>query len=317
MSLAQFIGKRLVFAVFAMVLVSMLVFALLFVSPGSPEQVLLGASNPTPATIAAVRAKYHLGDPAVLQYWHWISGLLHGDFGTSIQSSQPVTELISAGASITLPLTLLALTMTLVVGVPLGIVAGVKNGGPLDRISTAVSTIAVSAPVFAVAIIFLYVFSIDLHWFPVFGAGEGVLGRLWHLTLPAITLAISMMALIVRQTRAAALHVDNQDYTISARARGLPERVIWVRYAFRNSALPVVTSAGILLAYALTGAVLVEEVFSLPGLGSLVVNAVNTKDIPVVQAIALLAAAAVVIVNLVVDLFYVLLDPRVRKATLV
>jgi peptide/nickel transport system permease protein len=316
MGLLRFIAKRLAFAVFAMVFISFLIFGLLFVSPGSPEQVLLGASNPTPATIAAVRAKYHLGDPFLSQYWRWLRGACHGDLGRSIQTTQTVTSTIRGALPITSTLAVMALAIVLAVGIPLGLVSGVRNGSFIDRLITVTSTIAVSAPVFAVGIILLYVFGVGLRWFPVYGAGAGVFDRVYHLLLPAITLATGMVALIARQTRASALNVDSQDYLAFARARGLPARTIWIRYIFRNSALPVVTSAGIVLAYTLTGAVLVEQTFSLPGIGSLIVNAVNNKDIPVVQGVALLAAAVVVVVNLVVDLCCLLLDPRVRKAAL-
>jgi peptide/nickel transport system permease protein len=299
-----------------MLLVSMTVFALVNLSPGSPEQLLLGANNPTEAALQAIREKHHFDRPIPVQYWYWLRNAVQGDLGTSLQANESVIATIAPRLPVTLALSALALLLTTVVSVPLGMLAAARRGKVLDRVVTTATTLGASAPTFVVGVLLLYFFGVWLRWFPVFGSGEGWLDRLWHLVLPAVTLAISLITFVTRQTRASALHVYGKDYMTSARARGLSSRVIWGRYAVRNSALPVVTSTGVVFAYTLTGAVLVEETFSLPGIGSLIVQSVSAQDIPVVQGVALLAAFAVVVINLVVDLAYVGLDPRVRRSVL-
>ncbi|MBK1787282.1 ABC transporter permease [Prauserella cavernicola] len=313
MSVALVIGRRLLAIAVIMIVVSFLVFAILFATPGSPEQLLLGAGPTTPEALAAVRAKYHLDEPLFTQYLYWLGDAVRLDFGESIQTSQPVVSVLGERLPITLFLAGYATVIALLVGIPSGLLAGLRNGTAGDRLVTFVTTLGISAPSFAIGILLLYVFGITLGWFPIFGAGEGFADRLLHLTLPAVALSATVLAIIARQTRAAALTVESQDYMTFARARGLPRRLLFGRYALRNSSLPVVTSSGLVLASFLTGAVLVEQVFAIPGLGSLTVAAVTNKDVPVVQAVALLAALVVLVLNLLADLAYTVLDPRVRK----
>ena len=314
--LAPYVARRLVTAALLVTAASVAVFALLWLAPGDPAQILLGTRSATPSALAAVRAAYHLDDPVVVQYLHWAGSALRLDFGQSIQTRQPVTSLIAERAPVTVELALYAIAIVVAVGVPLGMVAGARRGRLTDRVVTGVSTLAVSAPAFALGILLLSVLGAGLGLFPVFSAGEEGLDRLWHLTLPALTLAAGQAAVVVRQTRASALGVYGQDYLTFARARGLSSGLVWRRYALRNAALPVVTTVGLLLASGVTGAVLVEQTFSLQGLGALAVTAVNTKDVPVVQAISLLVAVAVVVANLAVDLVQLALDARVRARVL-
>jgi peptide/nickel transport system permease protein len=316
MKLAQFVAKRLVIATLLVLAVSVAVFGLLWLAPGDPALILLGARAATPESLAAVRAQYGLDQPVALQYLNWLAAMVRLDFGESIQTREPVMTLLADRAPVTVELALYAIVLVVLVGVPAGMLAAARRGRGADRLLTGVSTLAVSAPPFALGILLLSVLGAELGIFPVFGAGDEGWDRIWHLTLPAIALAAGQAAVVVRQTRASALNVYGKDYLTFARARGLPAGLIWGRYAVRNAALPVVTTVGLLLASGVTGAVLVEQTFSLKGLGALAVSAVGSKDIPVVQVITAIVAVAVVLGNLAVDLAQVALDPTVRKEVL-
>lgn len=312
MDILAFIGRRLLAMAALLAIVSFLVFGLLTLAPGSPEQTLLGTRPATPEAVAAIRDQYDLDEPFLERYGTWIAHAVQGDFGDSVQSQQPVTDVLAQRWPATLELALYAFAIALLVAIPAGMVAGVRRGGAVDRGVSLTALIGFSAPAFATGILLLYVFGVELEWVPTFGLGDGVGDRLLHLTLPAITLAIAGSALLVRQTRAAVMDVATRDYMTFARARGLSRRRIWISYALRNSALPIVTAGGLLLATMLTGAVLVEQTFGLPGMGSLLVESVGSQDIPVVQALTLITAAVVVAMNLAIDLVYLAVDPRIR-----
>ena len=316
MRLAGFVAKRLVIAALLVLAVSVAVFGLLWLAPGDPAQILLGSRAATPEALAAVRAQYGLDHPVWVQYVHWLAAMARLDFGESIQTREPITTLLAQRAPVTVELALYAIVLVVLVAVPAGMVAAARRGRPTDRLLTGISTLAVSAPPFALGILLLSVLGAELRIFPVFGAGDEGWDRLWHLTLPAIALAAGQAAVVVRQTRASSLNVYGKDYLTFARARGLSGSLVWRRYALRNASLPVVTTVGLLLASGITGAVLIEQTFSLKGLGALAVSAVNTKDIPVVQVITGFVAVAVVLGNLAVDLVQVALDPMVRKQVL-
>lgn len=305
--------RRLAIIAAQLMAVSVVIFGVLFMTPGKPEQILLGSQTASPEALEAVRAKYHLDETLAEQYWIWVKQAAHLDFGRSIQTGQTVTSVIAERLPTTLFLAVFAILLVVLIAIPLGLIAGVRPGAWVDRMITISTTIGVSAPSFAVGIAVLYVFGVVLGWFPVYGAGEGFVDRLWHLTLPAATLALTVIALVARQTRASVLAVNTQDFMTFARVRGLPARHIWMRYLLRNSSLPVVTSIGLVLAYFLTGAVIVEQTFALQGIGSLILSSINTKDVPVVQAVGMLAALFVLMSNLIADLSYAVLDPRLRK----
>lgn len=315
MTVAVYILKRLAAGAVLLVVLSFLIFCLQAASPGSPIQTLLGTRPATPELIAALNAKYHLDQPFLAQYWHWLTSALQLDFGQSIsiQTDTPVGDIIVDRIGISVQLALYALVIVLVAGVPLGMAAGIRRGSAVDRSISLFATIGISAPAFVLSVLLLYLFGVALGWFPVYGVGEGFADRAAHLTLPALAMAIFLSAIVIRQTRAATLTVMRQDYITFARIRGLhPIRVLG-RYALRNSALPVVTSAGLLLISMLTAAVFVEQVFSLPGVGSLLYNAVMNKDVPLVQGIALVLGVFVIAVNLAVDLAGLAVDPRTRS----
>lgn len=309
---AVLILKRLLAAIVILLVVSFAIFTLLYIAPGSPEQALIGARPATPKLIAHLRAEFHLDEPFLVQYWIYLKGVLTLDFGTSARTGIPVSTMISEAAPITLFLGIYAFLLTTVFGVIAGITAALRHRSAWDRGVVGLSIVGVSTPAFASGFLLMYVFSIELGWLPTIGAGEGFSGHLSHLTLPAIALAISGAALVVKLTRAAMVNSLEQDYVTFARARGLSQRRVVGGYGLRNALVPIVSSGGLILAYVLTGAVLVEVTFIVPGLGSMLVEAVNTKDVPVVQAVALLFAAVIIAVNLVVDVLYIFIDPRIR-----
>jgi peptide/nickel transport system permease protein len=309
-----FFIRRLLAMAGTLLIVSFLVFSLLYVLPGDPAILLLGPVRATPEAIARIRAEYNLDAPFLEQYVTWLGNALHGDFGRSIRSGVPVTDMLAERMPITVGLGVYAIVITVVVAIPAGLAAGMRRGSRVDRGVTVGSLIGLSAPPFAVAVLLIYVFAVTLGWFPAFGAGDDPLDRIYHLTLPAIALAFGNIAIVSRQTRAATMDVAHQDYVTFARARGTPARTVWRTYVLRNASLPVITIVGLVLAFSLTGAVLIEWAFALPGIGALLVESVNLRDVPVVQAVAMLTAVVVLSVNLIVDVTYFLLDPRLRRA---
>ena len=314
MKIVTFVARRLVGMIAILLVVSFLVFCLLSLAPGDPAITLLGGpSKATPEAIAQVRALYHLDEPLLTQYWYWLQGVLRFDFGRSISSQLPVTETLGERFPITVALAVYSFIITVVIAIPLGLAAGIRRGTRLDRSVTAGSLVGFAAPVFALAVFLIYVFAVQLGWFPVYGPGKGAIDRIYHLTLPAIALAVGQIAIISRQTRAATMDVATQDYVTFARVRAVPARTVWGGYVLRNAALPVITISGLVLAFSLTGAVLVEQAFALPGLGTLLVASVNVLDIPVIQAITLLTAFVILSFNLIIDVTYFALDPRLRR----
>jgi peptide/nickel transport system permease protein len=313
-TIARFAARRLAVMAAILAIVSFLVFSLLALTPGDSAALLLGPQKATPELIARIRAEFGLDDPFLVQYRDWVVAALRGDFGRSIRSGQPVTTMISERVGVTVWLAGYAFVLTMLIAIPFGLIAGMRKGRLADRLATASSLIGLSAPTFAVGYLLMYLFSVLLDWFPAFGFGDGFLDTLWHMTLPAVTLAVSQIAILLRQTRAAAMSIVDRDYITFARARAVPSRRIWQRYVLHNASLPVLTSAGLLLAYSLTGAVLVENVFALQGLGSLLVTAVAQLDLPVVQTLTMFTALLVLATNLVVDLMYFVFDPRLRRA---
>ncbi|MFF4507115.1 ABC transporter permease [Streptomyces sp. NPDC001401] len=317
MSVTTFVLRRMSGGLLVLLVLSFLVFALLAASPGSPIQTLLGTRPATPELVHELRGRYHLDDPFALQYLHWFSDAVRLDFGRSIsvQSGTPVADMIYGRLALSAELAVYCLLLVLLLGVPLGVIAGIRHGRTADRIISLLATAGFGAPVYALSIVLLYVFGVALDWFPVYGAGDGFADRVTHLTLPAVALATVLSAVVVRQARAATLTVLRQDYITFARLRGLGPRRVLIGYVLRNCAPPVLTSAGMLLIAPLSAGIFIEQVFSLPGAGSLLLSAVTSEDVPVVQALALLIGALVVLVNLLVDLLGFLLDPRVRLHT--
>ena len=305
----RYILRRLAGAVVVMLALSFLVFSLLYLVPGDPVKILVGTRRLTPDVRQAVTARYGLDEPLLLRYWHWLIRALTGDFGDSVRSATPVTDVLSSRVSLTAWLTIGAFLLAVAVGIPLGILAARRKGTWVDRTIVGWSVVGVSAPGFALGLVLLYVFGLMLGWFPVFGEGTGLADTLWHLTLPAIALATGIGAMLVRITRAAVGAELSQDYVTFARSRGVPSRRITAMYV-RGAALPILTSGGLILGTLFGSTVLVEEAFSLPGLGQLLADSITYKDVPVVQAIALLVAVVIIAVTLIVDVAAFAVDPR-------
>jgi peptide/nickel transport system permease protein len=310
---AWFLVQRVGGMIALLVVMSLVVFSLLYAEPGSVARNLLGTRPVSPQAVAEITAAYHLNDSFLTQYWIWVTGALHGNFGTSIQSGSPVSQEIASRLGLTLEIIVLALVIGLAVAVPAGVISGMRRASVVDRASAVGSIVTLSAPPFALGLLLLYVLANDLSWFPIYGGGAGFGGRLYHLVLPAFTLALGFAGFVLKITRAAVIQETEQDYVMFARSRGLSGWRV-TRLVLRNACIPVVTSFGLALAALIGSTVIVEQMFSLPGLGSLLEEAVTFKDVPVVQALTLLTAAAIAAIALLVDLAYLALDPQLRKA---
>lgn len=311
--LIRYVIQRLLLLVPIGFLVSVFVFLLSAIVPGGPVAAIIGDHPMSAVTIEELRHKYHLDEPIYQRYWDWLNQLVvHHDLGRSILTSETVSTMIGSRISLTLMLNVGGILVAVLAGVPLGILAAVYRGRTLDRLAVAFTIFAGNAPAFVVSLIALYVFGLKLGWFPLFGDGTAEIGdRLHHLALPILVLGIAGMALIMRITRAAMIEQLNQDYIVFARARGLSTSRVIFAHGFRNALIPVLTAAGLLFIHVLTGSAFVEAVFGLPGLGSLLVNSVQNIDIPVIQGLVLIIAAWIVVANVLIDVTYAMIDPRV------
>lgn len=309
---ARYVVRRLLILIPLVLLVSLAAFTLTHAAPGGPIATLLEDAPTSPEQIAAIKEKYKLGDPLPVQYWDWLSGVARGDFGRSILTNDLVINEIKSRLWVTLMLNAAGILIAIVVGIPLGVLAALRRGRFLDRVLVVISVFFMSTPVFALGLFALYLLGYKAGMFPLFGPGEWVLDRFHHLALPAIVLGLHGMGFTMRFTRAAMLEQFDMDYVAFARARGLGSAHVTIRYAFRNAMIPVITASGLLFNGLLTGSVLVETVFGLPGLGSLLVNAVTGGDFPMVQGLLLFIAAWIIFVNILIDVLYVFIDPRVQ-----
>lgn len=306
--------RRLVATIPVMGVVAIAVFALLHLTPGDPAVIIAG-DYATAEDIARIRTRLGLDEPFLKQVGLWLGRILRGDLGTSIFSGLPVATLIAQRAETTIALTVLAMLISIGVGVPLGVLAAWRRGSWVDRLVMVFAVSGFSMPVFWLGFLLVYAFAISLHWLPVQGyrpLAEGVWPFLRHLILPALTLSVVYMALIARMTRASMLGVLDEDYIRTAFAKGLAPRRVLLRHALKNASLPVVTIIGIGFALLIGGAVVTESVFALPGLGRLTVDAIVRRDYPVIQGVILVVSGVYVLINLVVDVLYVVLDPRIR-----
>lgn len=310
--LSSYLLQRLLIAVPLLLIISIGVFALVNLAPGDPARALVGSRQATPETLEAIRDRYHLDEPLIVQYGIWLKQVVSGDLGRSIQGSQHVTDMIWQRLPLTVYLGIYGSIVAFGIGIPLGIIAAFKKGTDLDRGVVTFGLIGVSAPAFATGILLLYVFGVILDLFPTFGQGEGFLGGIWHLTLPAVALGFSLLGLVVKITRASMIEEIQKDYVSFARARGINRWRVTTSYILRNALIPVVTAGGLIVVALLTGAVLVEVTFGLAGLGSLLVTAVTQRDLPVIQGIVLFIAVFVVLFHVAIDVLYTLIDPRIR-----
>ena len=296
-----------------LILVSFAVFLLQYLAPGDVTDALIDKrTRPTEEQIAAIRALYHLDEPLIVQYGYWLRGALTLDFGQSITSGQPVVDVLAARIGLTTKLIALALPMYIFFGIGIGVAAACYRRTTLERLGMAGAVLLYSTPAFVIGLLLSWVFGVGLGWFPVFGPGESPSGDWTHLLLPAIAAATSSMALLAKIVREGMIAELQSDYVTFARARGLPERLV-LQKALRNAMIPVVAVTGNQIVGLFTGTILVEKVFALPGLGSLLVDSVGRFDMPVVQGVTVFFCVVVLAINALSDLAYASLDPRLRQ----
>ncbi len=310
----RYILQRLAGMIVVMFLVVTIVFMIVRVTPGDPAAVMLGP-DATPQDVADLRTRLGLDQPIILQYLFYIGQLLKGDLGQSIFLNMPVGAALLDRAEPTFFLTIFSLAIASVIALPVGIYAAYRRGSFVDQAATTIAMLAASIPSFWLGLILMQMFAVRLNIFPVSGyggPGSGLFERLYHLALPAVALGLVSSALILRFTRASMLDVLGDDYVRTARAKGLPERQVVLRHALKNALIPILTVLGLTAAVLISGAVVTETVFGLPGVGNLVVSAVLRRDYPVIQGALLVIAAIYVLINFAIDMLYLAVDPRVR-----
>jgi ABC-type dipeptide/oligopeptide/nickel transport system permease component len=294
--------------------VSFVTFSLVRLAPGDPALIIAGGRRTTPETLANIRARYGLDQDPFTQYITWAGSALRGDLGESFRLKQNVSDLIGERLPLTLKLIGLSTVLSLLVALPLGIISALYKHSWIDYLASLIALVGVSSPVFFTGIVGVLIFSYWLGWLPAFGSGsgDGFWAEVRYLIMPAGVLALSMLALTSRMTRSSMLEVLGSDYIEAARAKGLPERVVVLKHALRNALIPVITVANLQMAFLIVGSVLVEYTFGLGGLGSLITDAIQNRDYPVVQGTVLLLTVMFVLINLVTDLLYAAIDPRIR-----
>jgi peptide/nickel transport system permease protein len=309
-----YLFRRVLAAIPVMGVVALFVFLLLRLTPGDPAAILAG-DNATPEQLERIRVSLGLHEPIYIQFFTWINQLLHGDLGVSLISNVPVLQMIGQRLEPSISIAISTIILAILIAVPLGVIAAWKHGTWIDRFVMGLSVLGFSVPVFVIGYLLIQLFAIDLRWLPVQGFKSITAGLgpyLERLVLPTLTLSFIYVALIARMTRAAMLDVLGEDYIRTARAKGLGEMAVLLRHGLRNAAVPVITVIGTGFALLISGVVVTESVFNLPGIGRLTVDAVLARDYPVIQAMILLTSLVYVTVNLLIDVAYTLLDPRIR-----
>jgi peptide/nickel transport system permease protein len=306
--------RRVLAAIPVMLVVALFVFLLLRLSPGDPAAIIAG-DMASPEQLAAIRENLGLNQPLYRQFFVWIWQLLHGDFSTSLMAHTPVLHMIGQRLEPTISLALVAITFTILISVPLGVLAAWKHGSWIDNLVMSTSVLGFSIPVFVIGYVLITVFALELKWLPVQGfrsITDGVGPFAQRIVLPALTLSSVYVALVARMTRASMLEVLGEDYIRTARAKGLAEIHVLFRHALRNAMIPILTVIGTGFALMISGVVVTESVFNIPGLGRLIVDAVLSRDYPVIQGMILLTSGVYVVINLLIDLSYAISDPRIR-----
>ena len=306
------LARRLGVMILTLLIASFVIFGSMYLAPGDPVTFLIGnPENLTPARIAAVRAQYNLDDPFFLQYWYWLQGVLQGDLGTSFVYQQPVASLMASKLPNTVYLVIATAIIFITVGITLGAISALRRGKAADSIITGITTFFSSIPNFVLSLVFIFIFGVQMRWFPVAGDGSGFGDRLYHLVLPAAALAFGSLATISRVTRQSMIDNIKAEHVDVVRSFGLGTTPTVFRHVFRNSLGPVMTMGGLIVAGMLGGTVLIETIFGMNGVGSMLVDAINAHDFPVVQAVLLFMVIAYMVVTTLVDLLYPLIDPRV------
>ena len=291
---------------------SVLIFCMVRIAPSDPIASMTKGKKISDETRQALTQQYHLDKSLPEQYVIWITGVVHGDFGDSFDYKRPVSSLIAERLPTTLQIVLMSAILALIIAIPIGIICAVKMNTWLDRLLSILTLIFVASPVFLTAIILMIVFALKLKIFPTFGAGKTFVENLYYLFLPSLALSMNMVALIARITRSNMIEQLNSNYATTAVAKGIPYRTIVLKHCLKNAIIPVITVSSIQIGSMIIGAVLVENVFALGGIGDILIASIKSSDYPVVQSITLLMVALFVIINLIVDIVYALIDPRIR-----
>ena len=306
--------RRIGIGIATLFVASIIVFAVLEIIPGDPAQLILGI-NATDETLAALREQMGLNEPLVSRYLGWLTNFISGDFGKSYTYSVPVSELISERVIVSLPLAIIALILSTAIAIPVGIFSAARHGRAADTLTMGTAQLGVAIPNFWFALLLVYLFAVGLRLVPAGGFpgwSAGIWPAIKALILPAIALALPQASILARVTRSALIETLSEDYIRTAQAKGLPHKVVIWRHALRNAMIPVLTILGLQFAFLIAGTIIIENVFYLPGLGRLVFQAITQRDLIVVESVVMLLVATVIIVNLIVDLSYALIDPRLR-----
>ncbi|MER5308811.1 ABC transporter permease [Streptomyces sp. NPDC002773] len=309
----RFVAVRLGMLVLTVLASSLAIYGAMFLTPGDPATLLVGGSrNPDPAVLAQIHREYHLDDPFVQGYWHWLSSFLQGDFGRSLVYRDSVAGLIGARAGDTLALVAYASVLVLVGGTVIGTVAALR-GGRTETLATTLTAGAMAVPTFVMAVLLIWLFAVQLPWFPVYGSGEGFTGTLSHLTLPAVALALSWIGYVAQVTRTAVRAEMRSEHVETARSRGVPERTVIRRHVLHNASGPVFAVSGVGIAGLIATAAVAEQAFGTGGLGALMIEAASKQDMAVVQAVSLIFVIVFVVINTTVDLVSAAFDPRTAQ----
>ena len=314
-SLVTFFARRLLITILLLFLISLGVYSLILILPGNPAIALAGGTKATPAEIAKITTELHLNEGFFAQYWNWLRAALHGNLGNSLFENETVASGIAARFPVTLSVAVGGMVVAVFIGIPAGILSGLHQGTVRDRMVTVGSSIAVAIPDFWLAMILVIVFAVKLEWLPALGYtpfSQSPAEWFQDLLLPWLALGIGGSAVIARQVRGALIDTLDQDYMRTAVAKGLSPRIVVGKHALKNALSPAVTVIGIQFGYLLGGTLIIEQIFSLPGLGTYIIQAINDKDIPEIQGVVLVVATAFVLINLLVDIIYAYLNPKVR-----
>ncbi|HEY2430790.1 MAG TPA: ABC transporter permease [Acidimicrobiales bacterium] len=313
--MTAFVVRRLAAMVPLLVLISFAVFALVLLIPGDPARTLAGGVHADPAAVSQIRHQLHLDQPLLQQYWRWLTHAARGDLGTPLFQAGSVSSGIASRFPATLTLAVGGMLVAVVIGVPAGVIAGTRPGTGVDRLATLGSSLGIAVPDFWLAMILVVLFAVELHALPAIGYSAFAQSpTAWarHLVLPWVALGLAGGATLARQVRGALIDVLDQDYIRTARAMGISEREVIGKLALKNALTPAVTILGIQFAYLLGGTFIIENIFSIPGMGSYMLQAIDAKDLPIIQGVVLITATIFVVVNLVVDIAYAFLNPKVR-----
>jgi len=311
--------RRLVLGLVVLFLASVIIFLMMHVLPGDPLLMMTGGASTSygPEELAKLEQQYHLDRSLIVQYFYWAAGVLHGDLGTSVLYQEPVSDIIARRLPITLNLAVVAAIVSAIIGTTAGVIAAIRRGKWLDTLFTTGANLGITLPNFWVGIVLIWVFSLKLGWLPTYGYTSPFDDFWLHvqmMIMPVICLCLFGLASIARQTRSSMLEVVHQDYVRTAWAKGLSERIIVVRHMLKNSLIPVITTMGMQMSFMLGGAVLVETVFNIPGMGRMIADGVMQRDYPVVLGVVVVLAAIIVLINIIVDIAYAWVDPRIRVA---